>query len=146
MSVKSRNRLLVLSIVVAIAAASCGATDSPTDAAAVSPSGTSSRPDGFGVATFTLDPDNPPAPDSATLHLLATERACASGQAPVDRQVLPAVVESANVVTITVLVEEPVGAQTCQSNPPFPVTVQLDAPLGDRAIRDAALDPPEERP
>ena len=134
---------LAVALVAAACGSSGGATDSPTDGAAVSPSGTSS---GFGVATFTLDPDNPPAPDSATLHLLATERACASGQAPVDRQVLPTVVESANAVTITVLVQEPVGAQTCQGNPSFAVTVQLDAPLGDRAIRDAAVDPPEERP
>lgn len=140
------NRLLVLSIVAAIVAASCGAADSPTDGGAVSTPGTVSRPDEFGVATFTLDPDNPPSPDNAALHLLATERACASGQAPVYRQVLPVIVEHSDAVEITVLVQEPVGSQTCQGNPAFLLTVQLSGPLGDRVIRDAAFFPAEERP
>jgi hypothetical protein len=102
--------------------------------------------DGFGVATFTLDPNNPPDPVEATLHLLATERACASGQAPGDRQVLPVVLQTADAVEITVLVQQPVGGQYCQGNPTFPITVQLDAPLGDRVIQDAAFYPAEDRP
>ncbi len=104
------------------------------------------RPDGFGVAIFTLDPKNAPDPAESTLHILATERACASGQAPVDRQVLPVVVETEETVEITVLVEPVSGAVTCQGNPDFPLTVKLAQPLGGRVIRDTAYYPASDQP
>lgn len=101
---------------------------------------------GFGVATFQLDPENPPDADSTTIHVLATERECASGKPPTGRQVVPVVVESETSLDVTILVESPRGDQSCPSNPAFPFTVELGAPLGDRVIRDSALLPPEERP
>jgi hypothetical protein len=103
--------------------------------------------EGFGIATFEIDGENPPDPEGAEFHLLANERACASGKTPVDREVIPVVAETSHAVEVIVLVESPVGdAQTCQGNPAFPLTVQLDAPLGERMIRDGALYPAEDRP
>ena len=101
---------------------------------------------GFGVATFQLDPDHPPDAGSASLHVRATERACAGGRPPTGREIVPVVVETETSVDITILVESPRGSQTCPSNPAFPFAVELEAPLGTRIIRDAALLPPEERP
>ncbi len=101
--------------------------------------------EGFGVATFILDPDNPVDPAATTLQLLATERACASGMTPNERQILPVVVETAEAVEVTVLVEEPGGPQSCPMSPPFFVTVELGSPLGDRVIRDGAIHPAELR-
>ena len=102
--------------------------------------------EGFGIATFELNPDNPPDASETTLHVLATERSCASGQVPSGREVVPVVIETSDAVEIIVLVESPVGLQICPSNPVFPLTVELDGPLGDRMIRDAALYPIEDRP
>ena len=102
--------------------------------------------EGFGVATFELNPDNPPDASETTLHVLATERSCASGQVPSGREVIPVVIETSDAVEIIVLVESPVGPQICPSNPVFLLTVDLDGPLGDRMIRDAALYPMEDRP
>jgi hypothetical protein len=102
--------------------------------------------EGFGIATFELDSDNPPDPIDTTLHVLATERACASGRAPGGREVVPVVVEVADAVEVIVLVESPSGDQTCPSNPAFLLTVELDAQLGDRTIRDGSLYPVEDRP
>jgi hypothetical protein len=97
--------------------------------------------DGFGPASITINPEDPPGPDTTSLSLLATEGACASGQAPVDRQVTPLVVETDSTVDITTLVEFPPGSQTCPLGPRFPITVQLSRPLGDRAIRDTSSYP-----
>lgn len=102
--------------------------------------------DGFGVATFELDPANPPDPADTTLHLLATERACASGKAPGGREALPIVVADSEGVEIIVLVESPAGYQTCPSNPPFLLVVELGAPWGGRTITDGALYPAVAKP
>lgn len=71
--------------------------------------------DGFGVATFELDPANPPDAAATTLHLLATERACASGKAPGGREVVPVVVADSEGVEIIVLVESPARYQPATS-------------------------------
>ncbi len=97
--------------------------------------------DGFGTARFTIDPEDPPGPDTTSLSLLATEGACASGQAPLDREVIAVAVETDTTVNITTLVESAPGPQTCPSNPSFPLSVPLSMPLGDRAIRDTASFP-----
>jgi hypothetical protein len=106
--------------------------------------------EGFGVATFELDRDNPPESADTTLHLLATERACASGKAPAGREARPYVVETSDAVEIIVLVEEQTvdagRVVTCPGNPAFPIAVELDSPLGDRMTRDGGMYPVEDRP
>lgn len=96
---------------------------------------------GFGTAQTILDPDVEPDPASSTLHVWIQERECASGQAPTDREVIPVVVESADRVEITTLVAPVAGDAECPSNPWYPVTVELDEPLGERTIVDAHMPP-----
>jgi hypothetical protein len=103
-------------------------------------------PDGeaLGEAGLTLDPANPPDPAAREVHLLVTEQACASGEAATGRVVLADLVEADDVVDLVIGVKELPGGANCPSNPPTPFVVELDAPLGDRAVRDAAVTPPRE--
>lgn len=103
--------------------------------------------EGWGNARFVLHPDVAPSPSSTTLTVLATERACASGRAPGGREVRSVVVsEDASSVHLLVLVEPAVGDQECPGNPSFRFEVDLGAPLGDRAVYDASLQPALARP
>jgi hypothetical protein len=99
---------------------------------------------GFGIGQLALDPADEPTAAATSLALLVTERACASGQVPEGREVQPIVTESDETLKIVVLIEAPVGDQSCQGNPSFPLEVDLDQPLGDRTIIDVALSPPTE--
>ena len=99
---------------------------------------------GFGVAATQFDPDVEPDPESTTLNLIINERECASGQAPVDRDVVPVVIETEDQVEIITMVEPVSGAAECPGNPWFPVTVELDAPLGDRTVVDGHMSPGED--
>jgi hypothetical protein len=102
--------------------------------------------DGWGNARFRLDPAVHPDPQSLTVSVLATEMACAGGQAPKGRQVRAVVLdETDEVVSIVILVESPTGYQTCPGNPSFEFQVDLGSPLGDRTILDASAYPPLER-
>ena len=100
--------------------------------------------DGWGNARFTLDPAVPPDPRSSTLSVLATEMACASGQAPHDREVRALVLDETNEAVSIVILVEPRGGD-CPSNPSFDFQVDLGSPLGDRTILDASVFPPVER-
>ena len=97
--------------------------------------------DGFGSASTRFDPDIGPDPASATLNLVIQERECASGLAPTDRAVVPVVVETETRIEIITMVEPIRGHAECPSNPWFPVTATLDAPLGDRVVVDAQMPP-----
>ena len=95
-------------------------------------------PEGVGEVEWALDPDAPPPDaDSAEIRLLVTERGCASGQEMGERLLGPQVVETGDAVLIALGVIPQPGVHTCPGNPSTPVVVNLDAPLGDRAIRDA---------
>ncbi len=96
---------------------------------------------GFGSADTVLAPDREPDPDSTELHLWINENNCASGQAPVDRDVLPVVTETDTAIEIVTLVEPVSGGADCQGNPWFPVTVTLDEPLGNRTVYDGHESP-----
>lgn len=100
---------------------------------------------GLGSATTILDPEREPDPDSSELPVLIMERNCASGQAPVDREVLPVVIETDTTIEIVTLVEPVTGGADCQGNPWHPITVTLRQPLGDRTIFDGQSPPPVER-
>lgn len=96
---------------------------------------------GLGPATMILDPDRRPDPASTEVSVLIQELSCASGEAPVDREVVPVVTETATTVEIGVLVAPVIGGAECPSNPWFPLTVTLAAPLGDRTVIDAGVQP-----
>ncbi len=96
---------------------------------------------GFGSADTVFDPDREPDPDSTELHLWINENNCANGQAPVDREVLPVVTETATSIEIVTLVEPVSGGATCPGNPWFPITVTLDRPLGERTVYDGHASP-----
>lgn len=97
---------------------------------------------GLGDAGVTLDPSSPPAPDSDRLALLVTEHECNSGRDASGRIELVELIETETTVELVIGVR-PSDAQeaTCQSNPATPFTVELDRPLGDRVVLNAAVVP-----
>lgn len=94
---------------------------------------------GLGPAIVATNPERPLRPDDTELSLLINEQNLASGQAPVDRDVVVRVTETADSVTVLALVAPVEGGADCPSNPWHPVTVTLDSPLGSRQLIDGAL-------
>jgi hypothetical protein len=78
-----------------------------------------------------------PSPESTELTLLVSRLECASG---VTGDVLTPIVrvESERVVITTPVADNGSDDGECPSNDEVPVTVRLDAPLGDRALIDGA--------
>ncbi|MBB5788707.1 hypothetical protein [Jiangella mangrovi] len=101
--------------------------------------------EGLGPGTVLLDPAAPPSAADTSLSLLVVEQACASGQAATDR-VTVSVDETDDEVRLVVGVRGVEGGADCQGNPPTPVVVELDQPLGERTIVDAARLPAIEVP
>lgn len=101
-------------------------------------------PEGVTRAEWRIDPAFPaPDPAADSIHVLLTERACASGRPPLGRVLDPQVTSTAEAVTIVLLVRSLPGGQDCQGNPEFPFEVPLSEPLGDRRLLDGALFPPQ---
>ncbi len=100
---------------------------------------------GFGPARAAFDPDREPDRASTDLPLRIIEVACAGGQAPDGREIVPVVRETPTTIEVIVLVESVVGGASCPGNPPVPITVELDEPLGDRIVLDGSVQPPVER-
>ncbi len=98
---------------------------------------------GLGPAEVGTDPNDPLDPGDTELALLINEQACASGRAPVDREIVPLVTETAETVTIIVLVAPVEGGAECPGNPWHPITVTLDGPLGSRQLLDGHRFPAE---
>jgi hypothetical protein len=96
----------------------------------------------LGTAGVTLDPASPPAPESDRLALLVTERECNSGQDATGRLELVELTETDSTVELVIGVR-PSGARqaSCQGNPATPFMVDLERPLGDRVILNAAVVP-----
>jgi hypothetical protein len=100
---------------------------------------------GFGNASWVVDETAPLDPSAELVRLRIQEKNCASGQAPVHREVVPVVVAEDDRITITVLVEPVQGVATCPANPWHQIIVDLGEPLGDRALFDGSSLPPTER-
>ncbi|GAA2786875.1 hypothetical protein [Nonomuraea dietziae] len=100
--------------------------------------------DALGVADLTLDPARPLARTQGTVHLLVTERACASGRAAEGRVRVFSREETPQEVRLIIGVEPQGGARTCQRSPATPFAVELDAPLGDRVLKDVGVYPARE--
>jgi hypothetical protein len=95
------------------------------------------RPAGYGIATWSFDPAYPkPKSNSRTLHLIATEGACASGQSPIGRMAPAFVFLEPRLVRVELFVKHRSGGQDCQGNPPTQVSLRLPLPLGERKVRD----------
>jgi hypothetical protein len=99
---------------------------------------------GLEAADLTLA--DPPMPADTSIDLLVQERDCASGEPADGRIEVIELVETADQVRLRVGVRPRGGDQTCPSNPPTPFTVELIAPLGDRAIVDSSIVPPRPVP
>ncbi len=93
-------------------------------------------PEGIGTADWVWDDAGRPTPATQTFTARVTERACASGRAPIGRIVGPVVVPSADTVLVIFGVRSQQGTQTCPGNPGVPVPVDLGVPLGDRHLLD----------
>ena len=90
-----------------------------------------------------IDPENPVDPDSTTLRILVSEAGCSGAADPTERMRPPEVIETDTEIRIAVAVVPPDGPQTCPGNPPVPLTIELSAPIGDRAVLDGIRVPPE---
>lgn len=97
-------------------------------------------------AHLTLDPEVLPESGDERIALLVTESACNSGGRATDRVELVELVETESTVEVVIGVRphEDGMARTCISNPPTPFTVDLEEPLGDRLIMNAAVLPQRE--
>ncbi|GIH76424.1 hypothetical protein Plo01_28530 [Planobispora longispora] len=95
------------------------------------------------AAEVTLDPAVPPGVEARKVHVLVTERGCASGKRADGRVRLAGIEQTPAEVRLVIGVEPLAseGVRTCQGNPPTPFTVELDEPLGDRALIDASVHP-----
>lgn len=82
--------------------------------------------EGWGGADWVIDPDRTVDVAGGAIPILLRERNCASGQAPVDREILPVVVREASRIVVTVLVEPVEGDASCQGNPWHPYTLTVD--------------------
>lgn len=98
--------------------------------------------EGWGTATFVIDPQTPPDPAADRFTVSATEVACAGGEAPVGRDVRAVILDEDERSVWVVILVEPFGGD-CPGNPVFPFEVTLGSPLGDRRILDASVYPPE---
>jgi hypothetical protein len=96
--------------------------------------------DGLGSAVLTLAAT--PAPDDTEVALEVYEQACASGRSAEDRVRLVDLEVTDDQVRLVIGVEPLDGAQTCPSNPPTPMVVELPEPVGDREVVDAGVLPP----
>lgn len=84
-----------------------------------------------------------PAPGDTRLVVMATEIACSSGRRLTQRNTRSHVEYGEEAVSI--VVSAPVSGGTCVDNDPWRLEVELDEPVGDRALLDAAEYPPEQR-
>lgn len=99
---------------------------------------------GLGLAEFRVAPHEELASDTTEIAVLVTERACNSGGDARGRIVRPAIIETAESVTVIFGVVPRGGDHTCQGNPETPFLLQLPEPLGDRALLDGSSVPPRD--
>jgi hypothetical protein len=100
---------------------------------------------GCAAATWALAPAMVPRPTTTLLHVLVTERECASGRSAEGRVADPAIAVDAGSVTIYFAVKVLPGGGRCPGNPPLRVDVELPEALGNRILLDGGAFPPEQR-
>lgn len=97
----------------------------------------SDLPESVAPVEMWLDRNSQPVPGETTFVLWLQEQECASGQPMGERLLGPEVYESDTEILIAAAVSIQLTGQTCPSNPATEATVSLDAPVGNRTIRDA---------
>ena len=112
--------------------------DPPDSLDVISDSGdVSELPESVAPVEMWLDSNRQPVPGETTFVLWLHERACAGGQPMGERLLGPEVYESDTEILIAAAVSIQLTGQTCPSNPATETTVSLDAPIGNRTIRNA---------
>jgi len=101
-------------------------------------------PLGMNIATFRVAPGETLTPETAELDVLVTEVECNSGEDARGRVQEPAVIRSAESVTVIFAVVARPGGHDCQGNPPTPYRLVLAEPLGDRVLLDGSQIPPRD--
>lgn len=81
-------------------------------------------------------------PSTTSLEMLVNEVECSSARDPRPYLGEPNVVETDDRVLVTIDSESVVGGADCQGNPPVPLTIELDEPIGERELLDAGTWPP----
>lgn len=106
--------------------------------------GCSLRPEiplGMNIATFRVAPGETLTPETTDVDVLVTELACNSGEDARGRVQEPAVIRSADSVTVIFTVVARPGGHECPSNPATPFRLALPEPLGDRVLLDGSSIP-----
>lgn len=85
-----------------------------------------------------------PAPSDTELVVIAHETACSSGRELTQRNTRSHVDYTEEAISI-VVTADPIRGGNCVDNPPSRLKVELDEPVGDRELVDAAVYPPERR-
>lgn len=116
-------------MLIVIVAGACGGDD-----------GNSDQPSE--VADWELAPEQTLTPDTQTIEILVRERACASEDTAEGRIEEPDVQYQQDAVIVTIRVKPKTGAQTCQSNPLTPYTLELEEPLGGRTLLEGGRGEP----
>jgi len=93
-------------------------------------------PDGLDYVNLWLDPEQPPDPTSATVHVLVSQESCSGGVSGIEQMQPPEVIETDDVVRVALGVVPPEGVQSCPGNELAPITIELSSPLGDRELLD----------
>lgn len=92
-----------------------------------------------------LDPAFPaPQPDDVTVRAIVRERACASGRSPVGRVLDPIVVYGREEIQVTIPIRRRPGPNDCAGDVNIAYLIELDEPIGDRALLDAGVLPPRD--
>ena len=99
-------------------------------------------PEQLNAVEWRFDPSAEPlTSESTVIHVLVTERACASGQTMGDRLRGPEVLVTDTELLIAFAAEPQGGGltQTCQGNPEEPVTIEMSEPIGTRVVVDGQV-------
>ncbi len=101
---------------------------------------------GLTASLWRRDADARPLTRATTrVAVLVHEDNCSSGRRASGRVLRPLVHYGRRAITVTYYIRPPSGNQTCQGNPPTPVILVLDKPLGDRYLRDGGPYRPRRR-
>ena len=135
-----RRRWLFGAVLVVVVGCSEHGEAPPESTPSTSSTTSSSVPELVSPAAWQLDPKfDRPVPSDTEIHVLVTERECASGQPPGERLQSPRVEADADRAVVTFFVASLLATQstvTCPKNPAAPYVVELGGLLGERDLVD----------